>query len=303
MPILSMTGFGAGEAEVAGARVRVEIRSVNHRYLDVAVKTPREWVALESRVVEAVRGRLRRGKVDVFLSRRLDAAAPGAVRADLDLARGYRHALQALAQDLALPGEVTLELIAAQRDVLVAGAEAPDPEVEWPGVESALAKALERIGAMRAEEGRRLGEDLARHAVTLRGLVEDVAKRAPKALEEHRARLEERLAKLLGEGFGGAASGSATPLDPARLHQEVALLAERTDIEEELVRLKSHLAQLDSMIASGAEIGRKLDFLLQEIGREVNTIGSKGNDVEVGRLVVEMKSVAEKIREQVQNVE
>lgn len=217
-----MTGFGAGEASVSAARVRVEIRSVNHRYLDVAVKTPREWASLEARVIDAVRARVRRGKVDVFLSRRLDATAPGAVRADVDLARGYRDALRQLARDLALPGDVDLALIAAQRDVLLAGGDTPDPETDWPGVSAALAQAVERLSAMRAEEGKRLGEDLARHRASLAHLVDGVAARAPKAIEDYRTRLSERLAKLLGD----------TALDAARLHQEVALLAERTDIDE-----------------------------------------------------------------------
>lgn len=290
---VSMTGFGGGEARAGTTRVGVEVRTVNHRYLDVTVKGPREYVSLESRILEAVRARMKRGKVDVFVSRAADAGAPGAVQVNAPLARGYRDALRALQAELGLPGEVTIGMIAALRDVVVTGAPDSDPEAEWPAVLEALGVALDRLAAMRADEGKRLADDLAKQTANLRALAAAARERAPKIVEEYRVRLRDRLAKLLGD----------TALDPARLAQEVALLAERTDVHEELVRLDSHLDQLDALLGGGGELGRKLDFLLQEVGREINTLGSKANDADLARIVVDLKSTAEKIREQIQNLE
>lgn len=292
-PVFSMTGFGAGEARIAGGRVRVEVKSVNHRYLDVTVKGPREYVSLETRVLEAVRARLKRGKVDVFVSRTTDPGEPGAVKANIPLARGWKDALETIRRELALPGEVTLGMIAGQRDIVLAGGDEADPERDWAAIEKALAEAIDKNAAMRAEEGRRTLGDLRGLAAELTRLAAAADLRAPKVVEEHRARLVERLKKLLGD----------TTLEPSRLEQEVALLADRTDVHEELVRLAGHLDQLGTILDGGGEIGRKLDFLLQEIGRETNTLGSKANDAELGRVVVDLKATAERIREQIQNVE
>ena len=292
-PVVSMTGFGAADAKVPGGRLSVEVKSVNHRYLDVTVKGPREYVALEPRILEAVRGRMRRGKVDVFVSRSVDLADPSAVKANVDLAKGYRAALESIRRELGLTGEVTLPMIAGMRDVVTTGGGDADPEIEWDSVSRALESALERIGVMREQEGARLALDLRTQAAELRRLATAAGERAPHVVEEHRVRLAERLKKLLGD----------TALDPARLDQEIALLADRTDVHEEMVRLASHLDQLDAIVEQGGEIGRKLDFLLQEIGRETNTLGSKANDAALGRIVVDLKAVAERVREQIQNVE
>ncbi len=288
-----MTGFGGGEARTGATRVGVEVRTVNHRYLDVTVKGPREYAALEARILETVRGRMKRGKVDVFVTRATDTAAPGAVQVNTPLARGYRDALRALQSELGLAGEVTIGMVAAFRDVVVAGSPDSDPEAEWPSVLEALGMALDRLATMRADEGRRLTGDLTKQAANVRELAADARARAPRIVDEYRTRLRERLAKLLGD----------TEIDPTRLAQEVALLAERTDVHEELVRLDSHLDQLDALLQGGGELGRKLDFLLQEMGREINTLGSKANDADLARIVVDLKSVAEKIREQIQNLE
>jgi uncharacterized protein (TIGR00255 family) len=292
-PVHSMTGFGAGESIAGASRIGVEIRSVNHRYLDVTVKGPREYAAIESRVTEGVRARVRRGKVDVFLSRNVDPADPGAVHVDLALARRFHTALARLQTELGLPGEVSVGMIAGQRDVIIAGGAPADPEADWPAIEKALSGALGKLEAMRADEGKRLLDDLRANAASLRTLAASAKARAPAVVEEYRVRLQDRLAKLLGD----------RTLDETRLAQEVAILADRADVHEELVRLASHLDQLDQILAGGGDIGRKLDFLLQEVGREVNTLGSKANDAELARIVVELKAVAERIREQIQNLE
>jgi uncharacterized protein (TIGR00255 family) len=288
-----MTGYGSGTAKVPGARITVEVRSVNQRFLDVNLKGPREYITLEGRLVKLVRQTLRRGKVDIFVNKNLDADDPSAVRVDQTLAQGYHAALSQLAELLDYSEPPSLDLVASQRGVLVVGALTPDPDVDAEGVEAATRDALEAMVKMREEEGARLGENLLENARKLRELTVQLDQRAPELVEEFRANLRERLEKLLGD----------TKLDESRLTQEVALLGERTDIHEEIVRLQSHLDQLEQIVTGGGEMGRRLDFLLQEVHREINTSGSKASDPEVSRLVVDMKSIAERIREQTQNVE
>jgi len=291
--LFSMTGFGQAEAQVMGARISVEVKSVNHRYLDAGVKGPREYAALEPRLLEMVRGCMKRGKVDVFVSRKPDASDPSAIRPDLDLARGLHRALQAIATELGVNASVSLDTLAGWHEIVSVGSTNVDPEKERAGVEDALGKALDRIRVMRVEEGTRLAADVRARVAELRALTAAARERAPKVVEDQRAKLKERLARLLAD----------TSLEPARLEQEVAILADRADVHEELVRLESHLTQLDATLKLGGEVGRRLDFLLQEVGRETNTLGSKANDVELGRIVVEMKAVAERIREQAANLE
>lgn len=288
-----MTGFGQGEAHVAGARVTVEVKSVNHRYLDLTVKGPREYAALEPRLLELARARVKRGKVDVFVSRRAESSDPSAVRADLDLARGVHRALSEIAKELGVGGTIGVDTLAHWREIVAVGGSSAEPEADRAGVEAALTAALEKLAKMRADEGGRLAADIAARIGELRTLTAAAQARAPKVVEEHRAKLQDRLQRLLGE----------TALDPARLAQEVAVLADRADVHEELVRLGSHLEQLEKTLASGGELGRRLDFLLQEVGRETNTLGSKANDAELARIVVDLKAVAERIREQAQNLE
>ena len=293
VPVHSMTGFGQGEAPVSGARVLVEVKSVNHRYLDASVKAPREYAVLEPKLLERVRARLKRGKVDVFVTRKADASDPSAVRPDLDLAKGLHRALTSIAGELGLAPDVSLATLASWREIVTVGSSDADPEAERPAVESALAAALDRITTMRAEEGGRLAGDIQARIAEIRTLTAAAKARAPKVVDEHRAKLGERLARLLGDNA----------LDPARLEQEVAVLADRADVHEELVRLESHVQQLEATVAGGGEIGRRLDFLLQEVGRETNTLGSKANDADLAKIVVDLKAAAERIREQAQNLE
>lgn len=288
-----MTGFGQAEAQVPGARITVEIKSVNHRYLDATVKAPREYAALEPRLLELVRGKLKRGKVDVFVTRKPDGSDPSAVRADLELAKGLHRALVEVAGVIGVNPHVTLDTLAGWREIVSVGSSVADPENERGPVEAALSRALEKISAMRAEEGKRMGDDCKARIDEVRALTAAAKARAPKVVEDQRVKLQERLARLLGD----------TKVDPARLEQEVAILADRADVHEELVRLESHLTQLDATLANGGEVGRRLDFLLQEVGRETNTLGSKANDAELAKIVVELKAVAERIREQAQNLE
>jgi uncharacterized protein (TIGR00255 family) len=287
-----MTGYGLGAAPCVGGKVGVEIRTVNHKYCDVKARLPRDFLPLESRVLSLVRARVARGHVE--LNVRWEELPPGrsAVRVDLPLARSYAEAYGRLRDDLGLPGEVDLALLAGHE--VVTAQEAPgEPEELWPGLSAALAEALGACIAMRVAEGTALTADLRERAARLEGLRGAAVEIAPRALAEAQGRFRERIAEL--------AQGVA--VDPGRLAQEVAFLGERSDVSEELKRIESHLAQARQALETGEAVGRKLDFLCQELLREVNTIGSKSQTVELTRVVVEFKVELEKLREQVQNVE
>ncbi|WP_224983202.1 YicC/YloC family endoribonuclease [Geomonas agri] len=291
--IKSMTGYGKGEAVHEGGRFVVEVRCVNHRYGEITVKLPRVLLQFENEIKKRVGEKLVRGKIDVFIQVE-NAVALGVPTANLPLARGYLKAFQTIGEALGLHGEVDLALVASQRDVVTVAAEAEATLEDMPQeLMSALEDALRRVDEMRLFEGESLYADFQRRRETLAQLIAQVAARAPQVVAEYGQRLKERIAQLLGEAS----------LPEERLVQEVAVMADKCDVTEELVRLESHLRQFDETLAKSEPVGRKLDFLLQEINREVNTIGSKGNDAQMAALVVELKAELEKIREQVQNIE
>jgi uncharacterized protein (TIGR00255 family) len=290
--LLSMTGYGHGSAPCLGGKVGVEVRTVNHKYCDVKTRLPRDFNPLEPRLGSAVKARLARGHIEVSV--RWEELPPGRteVRVDLPRARAILEAFEKLRDALGLAGEVDLALLDAH-DV-VAVQEVPGaPEDLWPGLSAALESALDACVAMREAEGRALLADLLARCDRLDALRADAAAIAPRILADLEARLRERLAEL--------ASGVA--VDPARLAQEVAFWAERADVAEELKRLESHLAQLREIALAGGPVGRKLDFLCQELNREINTLGAKSQSVEMTRIALEFKSELEKAREQIQNVE
>ena len=287
-----MTGHGRGVAERDGSRITVEVRAVNHRFLEVKLR-PVLGAGVEDRVVREVRRRLERGAVTVVVSG--PRAGSARVRVDLELARRSAAALEEVRGALGLSEPISLTLVAGQPGVLQVGEEGVDEDSEFAVLAPALAAALDELVAMRRREGDTLAVDLLARLRHLGALAEEVAALAAAAPGEGRRRLSERLSRLL--------AGTGATLDPGRLEAEVALLADRLDITEELVRLRSHLEQGRALVAGEAAAGRRLDFLAQEIGREVNTIGSKSQSAEVARLVVECKAELEKVREQIQNVE
>jgi uncharacterized protein (TIGR00255 family) len=291
--IKSMTGYGKAERTVGHGRIVVEIRSLNHRYGEVTVKLPRRLLPLENEVRNLVAERLKRGKIDLFVQ--LEGAAAGAALPvpDLLLARAYYDALVCLKETLNLPEPVSLGLIAAQKDVLVSGEGELPVETLRPDLFIVVREAVESLDRMRQREGEALLKDILSRRGTLGELLDRVDIRAPTAVVENTQRMKERVAQLAGE------SG----VDEGRLAQEIAIMADRCDVSEELTRFSSHLQQFDETVNMAEPVGRKLDFLIQELNREVNTIGSKANDAEIASLVVELKAVLEKIREQVQNVE
>jgi uncharacterized protein (TIGR00255 family) len=290
--IRSMTGFGAGHGAAGSEAVDVEVRSVNHKFCEVKVRLPRELSALETDALKVAKERLARGGIDVSI-RRAGAAGGLAPRVDLALAQAYARAFEELRTRLGLPGGATLADVAAADGVLTLDEPALDLDAARAALRAAMGTALDALVAMRGREGEALARDLGGRLDGVEQLVAKIAALVPQTVEHHRARLSERVAELT----------RGIPLDPARLAQEVALFADRTDVTEEVTRLASHVAQARALLRGGEPAGRKLDFLVQEMHREVNTIGSKSQSAEIAALVVTAKAEVERMREQVQNVE
>ncbi len=290
--VRSMTGYGQGKGTSAGKAVAVEMKSVNHRFLDISVRLPRQYSLLEERVRAYLKDRLFRGRVDIYVKVATVAEAERQLTVDKALAQAYYKSLMELSQLLGVDGRVSAYEIAQLPDVICLEEE-DDWEKIWPGMEEALEQASAQLLAMRAKEGEKLKEDLNNRKAVIAKLLAEVEQCADVVVEEYRERLNQRISELLSE----------MPVDEERLATEVAIMAEKSNINEEIVRLKSHLEQLEQTLAATKPVGRKLDFLVQEMHREINTIGSKNYDLDLGRLVVEIKSEIEKIREQVQNIE
>ncbi|RLB50243.1 MAG: YicC family protein [Deltaproteobacteria bacterium] len=292
MPLRSMTGFGRGEGSIDGSRLTVELRAVNHRYLDVRVRLPYELSDQISAAEAVAKGCLSRGRVEI--TGRLSAGGNAGPLLDVERARAAFTQLQQLRDDLAPDEAVPLSLLSSVPD-LFGAATAFDGDAAARAVKEAVEAACADLDAMRVREGAALARDFDTRLTDLKGRVNLIDQRADSLVAERHERLRERVQKLLGPG--------GAPLDPTRLEQEVALLADRSDVMEELTRLRSHFDQFEQLTgAEEPQIGRKLDFLVQEMNREVNTIGSKSADADLTHTVVSMKAEIERIREQVQNV-
>jgi uncharacterized protein (TIGR00255 family) len=287
-----MTGFGSGRGDAGGEATEIEIRSVNHKFIEVKVRLPRELSALETEIVRAVKDRLARGAVEVAV-RRTAASGLLAPRVNQALAEAYVAAFRELKARLGLAGEIAVADVVAAEGVVRLEEREVDLGAARASVSAALLGALAALASMRTREGEALARDVEARLSAIEALVARVAELAPRAVELQRARLAERVAEL----------ARGVSLDPGRLEQEVALFAERTDVAEETTRLASHLAQARALLASGEPAGRRLDFLVQEMHREANTIGSKSQSAEISVAVVSLKAEIERIREQVQNVE
>jgi uncharacterized protein (TIGR00255 family) len=290
--IRSMTGFGAGRGGDGPEAMEAEIRSVNHKFCEVKVRLPRELAALELDVVRWVKDRLVRGGIEVSIRR---SAARGALspRVDAELAAEYARAFEEVRVRLGLSGAVSLADVLAADGVVTLEERSVDLDSARGAVAEAVAAALSGLLSMRDREGGALARDLEGRLVVVEGIASQLALAAPRTLETYRIRLEERVVEL---------SRGLAP-DPVRLATEVALLADRTDVTEELTRLGSHVAQMRALLASGEPAGRKMDFLVQEMHREANTVGSKSQSAEAASAVVALKAEIERMREQVQNVE
>ena len=271
----------------------VEIRSVNHRFLEVSCRLPRPLSHLEDAFKKSIQQRCTRGRIDITVTVLAGKGRAGSVNLDQPLAKQYHQALRTLKKTLKLSGPIDLALVAGLRDVLsVSDQPTEDPKLAKLA-QQLMVQALSDLEGMRAREGKALAEDMGARIQTIRGHRTRIAARTPLLAQEMFDKMKGRVAKLLG---------SEIP-DPPRLYQELAVYADRGDITEEIVRLDSHMIQFEQTLDRADSIGKTLDFLLQEIGREVNTIGSKANDAEIAGYVVQMKAELERIREQVQNVE
>ncbi len=292
--IRSMTGYGRNEANGDAGHFTIELRSVNNRYIDVQVKVPRGLSLLELRVKKAVQERCFRGRFDVLITRNSGCEKATRLVVDDVLAGQYVGLLRDLKTRYGLAGEVELSLVAGMQNIITMTEVSEDLEAIGELLDAGLAAALDELDRMRLDEGAALARDIHGRISTLEGMVRSIGAQSPLTVEKARKRMADTLAKLLQE-----------QPDPVRLAQEIAILAERTDVTEELTRLSSHLAQFRAMLTGTEEeaVGRKLDFLLQEMGREVNTIASKCQDAAISLVVVQSKAELEKIREQVQNIE
>ena len=288
-----MTGYGRARETRGNRDITVELRSVNNRYLDCTVKMPRAYIFAEDAVKARVQKTISRGKVDVFVSIDATGADEAVVAVNEGLAKGYYDALQKINSLLSLTGEVSAATIAKFPDVLTVTKAEEDLESIGADICAVLDEALKNYNAMRATEGEKLADDIGGRLDTIEALTGKVEQRSPETVREYREKLTARMQEVL----------QSTMIDEARILTEAAIYADKIAVDEETVRLRSHLKQLDTMLTEGGAIGRKLDFLLQEMNRETNTIGSKGNDLEQARTVVDMKAELEKIREQIQNIE
>lgn len=291
--IRSMTGYGRAVQTIDGREITAEIRSVNNRYLDCSVKLPRLYAFAEERIKAKIKSSISRGKVDVFIGIAAAADAKMEISVNQPVLEGYLSAMRSIVESYGVRDDITVTALSRLPDVFVVQKAEDDEEKIQNDILCVVSEALEKYTAMRTVEGEHMEADLRSHAAIIRGLVEKVELRSPVTLAEYRARLTEKMNETLAN----------TNIDESRILQEAAIYADRIAVDEETVRLRSHLDQLEGMLTSGGPIGRKLDFLLQECNREANTIGSKGNDLEQARTVVEIKAELEKIREQTQNVE
>ncbi|TYP00078.1 uncharacterized protein (TIGR00255 family) [Geothermobacter ehrlichii] len=291
MALYSMTGFGKGQAASETLTIGVEIRSVNHRFCDVGIKGPKVVAPLEAALKKRLSEQLSRGKVDVFVNLDIIGEQGYEARVNLPLAQAVVRALTELRETFQLSDAVTLDMLSRQKDILLLEESLSLDELE-PCLDRALQEAIDNLVVMRAREGQALREDFEQRLATLAALLDEIAGRADRVPQEWREKLEQRLAKYADD----------IEIDPQRMAQELAVYADRCDISEELTRFRSHLEQFRQLLDSEEPVGRKLDFLVQEINREANTIGSKANDAHICRLVVDIKAELEKIREQVQNV-
>ena len=291
--IRSMTGFGRYEAVLHGRRISVELKSVNHKFFECSCKTPRAYSFLEEKLKAYVQSRVARGKIDLYLNVETLESADVQVTVNHALAAAYVNAMRELAERYEVKDTTTAESIARFPDVLSVRKAAEDEDEIWQDVQEVAGSAVDAFVSMRETEGKRLCDDVLGRAANIISMVEQVEVRSPETVKEYQARLQAKLNEMLGEGR----------VEEQRLLTEAAIFADKGAVAEETVRLRSHFAQMQKMMSAGGPVGRKLDFLVQEMNREANTIGSKASDSTIAYLVVDIKAEIEKIREQIQNIE
>ena len=291
--VKSMTGYGRGEHIAEERKFTVEMKSVNHRYNDMTIKLPRSLASLEDKIKKRIMRDVFRGKTDVYISFETFSANDVEVKLNETLAAAYIEKLNLLEEKFGLAGGNKLELVAKFPDVITVEKAQQEEAVIWDALSPALDEAVEKFVAMRTVEGENLKKDILLKGETIKTLVAEVKERSPLVVVEYQEKLNNRLKELLG----------GVDVDPQRIATEVAVFADRGCVDEEVTRLESHLVQLKDILEGGGQVGRKLDFLIQEMNRESNTIASKANDIQIVKATIELKSEIEKIREQIQNLE
>ena len=291
--IKSMTGFGRAEQIIDGRDIIVEIRSVNHRYYEFSARVPRAYGYVEEKLKSFLNGRISRGKVEVSVSISAVEAADTLIEINKAVAKGYVDALRSVGEELGLADDLTLSQLVRLPDIFTVRKTADDEEQIWNSVRTVADEAVSKFVAMREAEGLKMKEDVLERADIIERLVDEVERLSPISAENYRSKLYSRLCEVLAD----------KNIDEQRIVTEAAIFADKTAVAEETVRLKSHIRQLRDMLALDEPVGRKLDFLIQEFNREANTIGSKAQDIAVTKIVVDLKSEIEKIREQIQNIE
>ena len=288
-----MTGYGRGEADHAGTKISVELNSVNRKQSDIVINLPRDLAALEPRIRQAINEKISRGRMNVMIGLQEGANGSSALALDTALARSYHQAMLTLQKELSAPGEITIGTILQAPGVMRSPEQSVQPDQAWPAVERALTTALGELIKMREREGKHLAKDLIHRLKTLRQETKGIRGLYPESVKKYRTTLRERLEK----------AGLDLPFDDERLLKEVTIFADRSDVSEELTRLESHLAQFAHHLRKNEPVGRTLEFITQEIFRELNTLGAKSNDAGISQRVVACKSELEKIREQILNLE
>ncbi len=291
--IKSMTGYGRAVATVNGREFTVELRSVNNRYLDCTVKLPRVLSFAEDAVKQAVKAAVSRGKVDVYISLKSETDADTSVTLNQAALEGYLAAMHRMVDEFGVKDDISVSTLAKLPDIFTVEKPQLDEEQLLKDLMSVVEQAIAGYDAMRCTEGTAMAADLRSRGETILSLVEQVEQGSPQTVADYRARLEAKIKEVL----------ASSNIDESRILTEAAIFADKVAVDEETVRLRSHLQQMNTMLSDGGAVGRKLDFLLQEMNREANTIGSKCSDVRLARVVVEIKAELEKIREQTQNIE
>ncbi|MBQ3412336.1 MAG: YicC family protein [Oscillospiraceae bacterium] len=291
--VMSMTGYGRSIMHIDDADITVEIRSVNNRFADISVRIPRSLTYCEDKIKNELLKQVNRGKIDVFVSYQKPYGEQIDIQPNISAARGYYQALKTIDEQLGTRTEVNAGMLSRFSDVFVVTREVPDEEKVWSEIRQVLLAAAENFNEMRSAEGKRMADDVLGKISNVEALVENIERTSEPRVEAYRAKLFEKLSTIL----------ESTDIDEKRILEEAAIYADRTAVDEETVRLRSHIKQFREIVSAGGPIGRKLDFLVQEINREINTIGSKASDLEITGYVVDLKSEVEKIREQIQNIE
>lgn len=289
----SMTGYGRNEAITGGKKIMCEIKSVNHRYSDYSIKVPRYYGFLEDKVRGYVSSCIKRGKIDIYISVESYDEADRDISVNSELAKSYIDALIKLRDEFSLRDDISVMSVARYPDIFVQERKEEDEDEIWENVKSVLDGAVTAFTAMREREGERIQKDLEARVEYMKTLAHSIEERSPQTVEEYRTRLYDKIKEVLAD----------REIDEARILTEAAIFADKVAVNEEMVRLASHFEEFYQIVNSNEPAGRKLDFLIQEINREINTTGSKASDIDIAKIVVELKAETEKLREQIQNIE